>query len=129
MATKKTKKAEDPVSALALSQQLEDVRTKAAELKALNDKLTKAFKAALENEGISEAGNYRLERSTSFKVSVEELALPFALQRNLVKIDTAKVHEVFRLDADLRFKDPEQFGFAVVDTVRVAPIRGGKDDE
>ncbi len=129
MATKKTKKVEEPVSALVLSQQLEDVRTKAAELKTLNDKLTKAFKAALENEGINEAGNYRLERSTSFKVSVEELALPFALQRNLVKIDTAKVHEVFRLDADLRFKDPEQFGFAVVDTVRVAPIRGGKDDE
>lgn len=127
MAKPKTKKTKVQASADDIAVQLGDVRTRMAKDKVLNDALTKAFKEALAVEGRNEAGNYHLSKATTFKVAVEELALPFALQRGLVKIDTGKVHDVFRLDEGLRFQDPEQFGFEETTVTRVVPR--GQDEE
>ena len=114
-------------TALDLAEKLADVRSRMAIDKRLNDALTVEFKKALKKEGLTKAGNYRLEQSNVYKVALEELALPFALQRNLVKVDTSKIREVFRLDNELRFKDPTEFGFAVSTVEKVSPIRGSDD--
>lgn len=119
--TKKTTAA-DIADALAI------VRVRMAKDKLLNDKLTKQFKAALDAEQLSAAGDYQLSHSVSFKVSNEEKALEFAQNRGLIKIDTAAVHKTFQLDAELRFVQPEEYGFEAVDSVRVMP-RGISEEE
>lgn len=123
---KKTKKIR---KASIIAEELAIVRVRMALDKPLNETLTKEFKAALRHEGINEAGNYHITKSDSYKVVIEELALPFALQRNLVKVDTSKVKEVFRLDENLRFKDPQEFGFEIVTSEKISPIKGNADDE
>lgn len=122
---KKTKKVknEDYKSAEELATLLGEVRTRIAADKKLDETLTKVFKLALEREKIRKAGNYALTKSTTFKVAVEELALPFALERGLVKIDTGKIHDVFRMDASLRFEDPERYGFEAVTQERIVPMK------
>lgn len=124
---KKTKKTKLR-SAVEVAEELAVVRARMAVDKPLNEALTKEFKAALQQEGTEVAGNYHLVKSDSFRVAVEELALPFALQRNLVKVDTAKVKDVFRLDDQLRFKDPAMFGFEVVTQEKVSPIKGADEE-
>lgn len=124
---KKTKKTKIR-PAIEVANDLTEVRARMATDKALNDSLTKEFKAALYNEERKEAGDYHLTTSTTYKVAVEELALPFALLRNLVKVDTSKVRAVFRLDSELRAMDPAKFGFEVVTQEKVTP-KGGKGDE
>ncbi len=129
MARKATKKKVAGVrSAEEVAAELGKVRTEMAALKTLNDSLTKEFKKALIVEQLPFAGNYHITRATIFKVAIPELALPFAIERRLVKVDTALVHDVFKLDAELRFKDPGLYGFEVATQERVTPI-GGRDEE
>lgn len=119
----KTKKKSTKQSAEELAILLAEVRSRMAQDKTLNDALTADFKKALIREGVSEAGNYQLTKATTFKVVTPELAIPFALERNLVKIDTGAVHDVFRMDEKLRFEDPSRFGFESVLQERVVPIK------
>ncbi len=128
---KQTRKAKNLKirSADEIAADLAEVRSRLAVDKVLNETLTKEFKIALGIEGINHAGNYHLDKSTAFRVIADDLALPFALQRNLVKVDVSKVHDVFRRDAELRFKDPSEFGFESYEIVKVNPVRGSKDSD
>ena len=124
MAKKKTKKTtEEEQSALGIATLLAEVRARMAVDKALDKTLTEALKKALEREQITHAGNYKRDTATSFKVVEEKLALPFAMERGLVKISTADVHELFRRDVTLRFEDPARYGFASTTTTKIVPIR------
>lgn len=124
MATKKPKKE----SALVIATQLAEVRERMAYDAGLNKALTAALKEALGKEGKKEAGNYHLVKSSKFEVIAEELALPFALERGATKIDTSKIKKIFQLDTNLRFEDPNKFGFEVVTSEKIAPI-GSKEVE
>lgn len=115
------------LSAEEIADALERVRTRMAKDKTLNEKLTADFKEALNKEQVTSAGNYRLTQSQVFKVAIEELALPFAIERGLAKVDTARAHEVFKLDPALRFEDPARYGFEVAWLQKVVPIAGNKD--
>lgn len=119
MAKPKTKKTK--LTAEEIGTKLAEIRGRMAKDKVLNDALTRDFKEALAVEGLREAGGYHVSKSSSFKVIAEELAMPFALQRGLVKIDTSQVREVFRLDQALRFENPERFGFESTTIERVVP--------
>lgn len=127
--SRKTKKTVETVfTASELAESLGVLRVGMARDKLLNEVLTKQFKAALAREGLTQAGNYHLVRSDTYKVVVEELALPFALQRNLVKVDTSRIRDVFRLDSQLRFQDPSQFGFEITTQERVVPLKGDPEE-
>lgn len=117
------------LTALQIANKIEEVRTRMRADKAIDTALTLDFKEALKRENRTFAGNYKVTTSTGFKVAVEELALPFALQRGLVKIDTAKAHKIFNMDASLRFADPMQYGFEVTTTMKIDPIKKVKDEE
>jgi hypothetical protein len=122
---KKTKirKAED------IAAELGEVRAASAELKNRDTKLRTELLAALQNEGLTSAGKYQLTKVHTFKISVEELALQFAMERGLTKVDTAKVKQVFQLDSTLRFADPTKYGFEVVETVKIDPLSKGVQEE
>lgn len=119
---KKTKKV---LGAEEIAVKLAEVREKIKVYNLLNEGLTKTFREALANEGLRAAGGYRLNKFSTYKVAVEELALPFALQHNnAVKVDVTKIKEIFQLDAALnKENNPEKYGFEVVTSERVEPIR------
>lgn len=125
---KKTKKAVAPAADL-IAEELELVRRSIADMKTHERDLTRTLLRELHEEQRSEAGNYHIVKADTFKVTVEELALPFALERGLTKIDTAKVKKVFQLDTTLRFADPSKFGFEVVTQEKIAPRTGSLSDE
>lgn len=127
MAKKPTKKA-IVLSAEEIAMQLGEVRTRMAADKLLDKALTDALKVALKREQITRAGNYKRDTSITFKVIAEELALPFALERGLVKIATGDVHELFRRDVTLRFEDPTKYGFESTTSEKIVPIRKAKAD-
>lgn len=127
MATKKKK--EVLPNADEVADQLEIVRTAIAEKKLIERKLTAQLLEMLREIPDHKAGNYHITKADTFKVAVQELALPFALQRGLVTISTAKVHKTWQLDENLRFQDPATYGFEVVTQEKVSPIKGARDDE
>lgn len=122
---KKTKKNSPEVTAVHLG----DVRKQIAELKTVERELTKELLSSLHEKGLTEAGDYRIVKADTFKVIAEELALPFALERGLTRIDTSKVKKVFQLDTTLRFADPTTYGFERVTQEKISPIRGAVGDE
>ncbi len=129
MATKTTKAKKKVPTAFELATDLLVVRKTIADNKKVEAVLAKQLLAAFKMEGITDAGEYSLTQSSGFKVAVEELALPFALERGLTTINVAKVHKVFQLDSNLRFEDPLKYGFEVITTEKITPRKGAYDDE
>lgn len=101
------------------------IRDKKAEITAEDKKVTQELLHALHDEQADRAGNYQISKVINLKVSVEELALPFALQRNAVKIDTAKIREILRHT----FDEPEKYGFERVESERIVPFGRREEPE
>lgn len=120
---KKARKESGVKTAEEIAILLAEVRTRKAEDDKLDKVLTSAFKDALKRERLRYAGNYKLNKAMVFKISVAELALPFAIEHNAIRIDASKVHEIFRKDAAFRFEHPEKYGFEEIITERVDPIK------
>lgn len=129
MATKTTKAKKQKRSAFDLATELQVVRKTIADNKKVEAVLAKQLMEALKMEGINEAGEYSITKADVFKVAVEELALAFALDRGLTKIDTGKVKKVFQLDSNLRFEDPTKYGFEIVTQEKLTPKKGAYDEE
>ncbi len=125
----KTKKQKEKVSSSELANTLEDIRRNLADLRTQERLVTKSLLETLHQEGSTHAGNYHIVKADTFKVGDEELALSFALERGLTKIDVSKVKKVFQLDTNLRFQDPEQYGFSVVTQEKIAPVHGSLDED
>ena len=123
MAKKKVRRTANDIA-----DELEVVRMSMNDKKKIERKLTAELLDALHTEGKNEAGNYYISKSDTFKVIAEELALPFALQRGLTKIDTGKVRKVFQLDTSLRFTNPSEYGFEVVTMEKISPLKGTYDE-
>lgn len=116
-------------SAVDIADELLTIRKTLTDYKKLDKELSGQLMTALKMEGIKQAGQYQISTSSAFKVVDEELAMQFALERGLAKIDTAKVHKVFQLDSNLRFDDPVKYGFEETTQEKLSPMKGTYNDE
>lgn len=129
VATMEGKKKKKEATAEDIADRLEVVRLTIADNKKIERELTAHLLEKLHAEQKDRAGNYKITKADTYKVIAEELALPFALQRGLTKIDTSKVKKVFQLDNTLRFVDPATLGFEVVTQEKISPMKGAYGEE
>lgn len=100
--------------------ELGEIRTQMAELNKRNKFLTTAFKKALHDEKLTEAGGYRISIATGLKVANFDSAWKWADQYPAVrKIDTTLAREIFRKGHG----DPIKHGFEYTETERVESLK------
>lgn len=117
--TTKTKKVKKIRTATDIAKELAQVRRRLLDDGLLNKALTESFKNALQLEGKSEAGNYKLTKSYGLRVVEPDTAIQWAATTNCLTIDLPRAKEVLRHTLD----DPSQFGFERTISDRVEPIR------
>ena len=124
------KKTKDIVQ---VASELETVSERISDLEKVKKSLRDTLLVMLHEQGPDRqgkirAGNYQLVRETDFKIADVAIALPFALSRDAIKVDVAKVHALFRKDELLRFDDPTKYGFEEVVSEKNSPIKTKKNE-
>ena len=119
------KKKQKILSAVDIADALEAVRLNMADQKKVERDLTAQLLDALHAEQIDRAGNYKLSKAISLKVVEPEVAVQWAAQTNCLKVDTSKAMQILRHS----FDDPNKYGFERVETERIVPIKGTKEEE
>lgn len=112
--------------AYEIADELEQVRSQMAQLKAEDARLSREFLEKLHDEGLTEAGNYKISKARSLKVANETKVMEWVKNYPAcLTINVSKVKKVFQLG----FEDPTAHGFKIVETERIIPKGGASEDE